>query len=192
METLNLSGSNEREEGRIKSLLWPTIRTGADVDYLAVQGFWVCTLVGLVTCFVSVISGNLILALVILALYHFGGVGVREHSPFAAALVLAFYVLDAVASYKMIFLPGPLVMRTIITALLFSNLRATWIAARWKPESDDAALPPRMSDTFVEGFRDTWPEWIWPKIRIPYFIFAFGLLVVGTAGIVMLALKGRL
>jgi hypothetical protein len=192
METLNLSGSAEREEGRIKSLLWPANRTGADVDYLAVQGFWICTLAGLVSCFVFVISGNLILALILLVLYHFGGVGVREHSPFAAAFVLAFYTLDNVVSYKMIFLPGPLIMRTIITALLFSNLRATWIAARWKPESDDAALPPRMSDTFLEGFRDTWLEWIWPKIRIPYFIFAFGLLVVGTAGIVMLVLKGRL
>lgn len=46
MQTLGLSDSTVRTEGRLKSLFWPSIQTGADVDYLAVQGFWVCTIVG--------------------------------------------------------------------------------------------------------------------------------------------------
>jgi hypothetical protein len=46
MQTLGLSDSTPRSEGRLKSLFWPSIQSGADVDYLAVQGFWVCTIVG--------------------------------------------------------------------------------------------------------------------------------------------------
>jgi hypothetical protein len=34
-----------RTEGRLKSLLWPSIRNGNDVDYLGAQGYWVCALV---------------------------------------------------------------------------------------------------------------------------------------------------
>jgi len=46
MQTLGLSDSTLRTESRLKSLFWPSIQSGADVDYLAVQGFWVCTIVG--------------------------------------------------------------------------------------------------------------------------------------------------
>ena len=48
MQTLGLSDSTIRSESRLKSLFWPSIQSGADVDYLAVQGFWVCTMVGVV------------------------------------------------------------------------------------------------------------------------------------------------
>jgi len=44
MQTLGLSDSTIRSESRLKSLFWPSIQSGADVDYLAVQGFWVCTM----------------------------------------------------------------------------------------------------------------------------------------------------
>jgi hypothetical protein len=189
METLNLSGSTPREEGRIKSLLWPTIRSGADVDYLAVQGFWICTFLA-VTSFAFLAMGGLIVtAFVVAIMMHFGGIGVREHSPFAASLVLGFYMLDTLASVKSLPGPGSLVFRTIFTALLLSNLRATWIAAKWKPESEEAALPPRMSGTFMDKFSDVWPAWIWPKARIIYFIFAFVILVLTASGIVLMFLR---
>jgi hypothetical protein len=45
MQTLGLSDSTVRTKSRLKSLFWPSIQSGADVDYLAVQGFWVCTIV---------------------------------------------------------------------------------------------------------------------------------------------------
>jgi hypothetical protein len=34
VETLNLSGSSARSESRLKSLFWPQIENGSDVDYL--------------------------------------------------------------------------------------------------------------------------------------------------------------
>ena len=191
METLNLSGSTPREESRLKSLFWPSIQSGADVDYLAVQGFWVCTLLAAISFGSLVMTGQFVSAFVVAILFHFGGIGVREHSPFAAVLTLAFYILDTLASWKMILTsPGGLIIRIVFTALLLSNLRATWIAATWKPESEEAALPPRMGDTFLEWFADRWPAWIWPKTKILYFIFAFGMLALTTAGVIILALRG--
>lgn len=192
METLNLSGSSPREEGRIKSLLWPSIRTGADVDYLAVQGFWVCTLLGAISFVFLVLAGQPVVALIAFVVLHFGGIGVREHSPFAAGLVLVFYLLDTLASLKMLAVsPGTLIVRIVFTALLLSNLRATWIAAAWKPESEEAVLPLRLGDTLTDKFADLWPAWIWPKVRILYFIFTFVMLVLATAGIIMMEIMNK-
>jgi hypothetical protein len=81
MQTLGLSDSTTRSESRLKSLFWPSIQSGADLDYLAVQGFWVCTIVGIVSLGVLVFADRPITGLLILFLFHFGGVGVREHIP---------------------------------------------------------------------------------------------------------------
>jgi hypothetical protein len=36
MQSLGLSGSRPRTEGKLKSLFWPSIASDTDVDYLAV------------------------------------------------------------------------------------------------------------------------------------------------------------
>ena len=88
------------------------------------------------------------MAAVVFLFFYLGGVGVREHSRFAATIVLVYYVIDTLASLgALVGSPGGMVMRVIITALLVSNLRATWIAAHWQSGSDEAALPPRLADT---------------------------------------------
>lgn len=127
MQTLGLSDSTTRTESRLKSLFWPSIQSGADVDYLAVQGFWVCTIVGVISFVVLTITGQPITGFATLVFFHFGGVGVCEHNPFAAAVVLIYYVADTLVT-------GIGVVRIIIGALLLSNFRATWIADHWKPE----------------------------------------------------------
>lgn len=191
MQTLGLSDSTTRTEGRLKSLFWPSIQSGADVDYLAVQGFWVCTAVGLLSFIFLFLAGQPISAFLILILFHFGGVGVREHNPFAAAIVLIYYLVDFFASIIFLFLnsPGIGVVRTIVIALLVSNLRATWIADHWKPESEEAALPPRFSETFFDKLVDRWPSFIWPKVKILYYIFSFVYLALIVAGLIIMALR---
>jgi hypothetical protein len=78
-----------RSEGRLKSLFWPSIQSGADVDYLAAQGFWVCTIVGVISLvFLALFARQPITGLLVFLLFHFGGIGVREHNPFAAAIIL--------------------------------------------------------------------------------------------------------
>ncbi len=193
MQTLGLSDSTPRSESRLKSLFWPSIETGADVDYLAVQGFWVCTFVGLLSLVFSTLAGQPISGLLIFLLFHLGGVGVREHNPFAAAVMLVYYLVDFLASFIFVSLnsPGIGVVKVIIIGLLLSNLRATWIAGNWKPDSDEAALPPRLGETFFDKLSDRWPAFIWPKVKVLYYIYSVGCLALIAAGLIVMVLRGR-
>jgi hypothetical protein len=191
MQTLGISDSTPRSESRLKSLFWPSIESGADVDYLAVQGYWVCTLVAALSFVVLFAARQPILAAVVFLLFHLGGVGVREHSRFAATIILVYYVIDTLASFRsLVASPGGIVLRVIITALLLSNLRATWIAAHWQSGSDEAALPLRLNDTWTDKFANKWPTWLWPKIRVVYYVLSIGLLLLVSLGLVVIALRG--
>jgi hypothetical protein len=184
MQTLGLSDTTTRSESRLKSLFWPSIQSGADVDYLAVQGFWVCTIVGVISLLTLVFAGQPITGILVFLIFHLGGVGVREHNPFAAVIMLAYYVLDWLTA------PRFSVIRIIFSALLVSNVRATWIAGAWKPDSEEAALPVRLADTFFDKLADRWPAFIWPKVKVLYYIFALGFLAVFVAGVIVMRLKG--
>jgi hypothetical protein len=186
MQTLGLSSTTPKTENRLKALFWPSVHTGADVDYLGAQGYWVCALVAILSFISSIFIGHPISGLFVLIFYYLGGVGVREHSRYAAAVVLIMFVADSVLSMN------SFVLRTLLTALLLSNLRATWIASRWKPASDEAILPPRLSDTWSDKFADQLPLWLWPKLRIPYYVFSAGFLFFLALGILMLLRHHRL
>src|SRR3982750_807079 len=130
MQTLGLADAGERSDSRLKSLFWPSIQSGADVDYLGAQGYWVCVLLAVVNFVVSVVTGHPFLGLLVLLYYFLSGVGVRERSIYAAAAVLFFYVVDSLAA-------GISVVRILFIALLVSNLRAIWMTFRWQPESEE-------------------------------------------------------
>ena len=134
-----------------------------------------------------------ILGVVLFLLFHLGGVGVREHNPFAAAIVLLYYVIDFLTSFVFVLFnsPGIGVVKIIVIALLLSNLRATWIAGNWTPDSEEAALPPRMGDTFFDKLSDKWPAFIWPKVKWLYYIFSFACLVLIVAGSIVTMLRGH-
>jgi hypothetical protein len=109
---------------------------------------------------------------------------VRERSRYAAAAVLVMYVADMLTS-------GLGVVRVTITALLLSNLRATWIASHWKPESEEAILPPRLGETWSDNFADRFPMCLWPKARVFYYVFSASLLALIAFSLVMSALQHR-
>ena len=178
METLNLSESTSRSDGRLKSLFWPTIQSATDVDYLGTQGYWVCALVAVISAALLLAMSQPIAAAATLLMYYVGGVGVRERSPYAAAAVLLMSLAEIVES-------GPSIPRIIFTALFLSNLRGTWIAAGWKADSEEAALPPRLNETLGDKLADQFPRWLWPKIRILYFIFSFAMLALVVAGLIL-------
>jgi hypothetical protein len=75
------------------------------------------------------------------------------------------------------------IVRVFVSALLLSNLRATWIAALWKPESEEAALPLRLSATWSDKFVDLFPQWLWPRIRIFYYVYAVCFFVLVDIGL---------
>jgi len=184
METLGLSDSSPRSESRLKSLFWPSITTASDVDYLGAQGYWICLLVAVLSFGFLAMTGQAITGVATLLFYYFGGVGVRERSRYAAAVVFVMYALDALFG-------GLGIVRIMIGALLLSNLRATWIAATWKPDSDEAALPPRLNETWSDKVVDRFPMWIWPKVRIAYYIYSGGFLALVVVGLVMMG-TGRM
>jgi hypothetical protein len=181
MQTLGLASSTPRSEGRLKSLFWPSIQTGSDVNYLGAQGYWVCALVALFSLVLSTVAGQAIVGVLVFLFYYLGGVGVRERSRYAATVVLVMYVADMATA-------APGVVRVVILGLLLSNVRATWIAARWKPESDQATLPPRLDETWSDKFVDKLPMKLWPMMRVPYYVLSAGLLVVAAFGVTMTAL----
>ena len=138
MQTLGLSDSDPRSESRIKSLFWPSIESGADVDYLGAQGYWVCAIVGTSSFLFSLLQGKPILGVTMLLFFYFGGVGVRERDLFAAVIVFVFYLVDTLVTVIFLVFATPwgmIVLRAVVTALLLSNLRATWMASSWRPIS---------------------------------------------------------
>lgn len=189
MQTLGISDSMSRSESRLKSLFWPSIESGVDVDYLAIQGYWVCTVVAALSLVVLFAAHQPIIGIITFLFFHLGGVGVREHSRFAASVVFIYYAIDTLASFKLLMAsPGMIVLRAIITALLLSNLRATWIAAHWKPGAEDAALPLRLSDTLADKFANDWPAWLWPKLKVIYYILSICWLLLVCLGLAAIAL----
>jgi hypothetical protein len=124
-----------------------------------------------------------------LLFFYLGAVGVREHSRVAAAVMFISYVIDTLASFKLLEgSPGMIVLRVIITALLLSNLRASWIAAHWQSTSDQASMRLRLSDTLLDRFANRWPSWVWPKTRVVDYILSIGVLLVVGQGLAVIAL----
>jgi hypothetical protein len=177
MQTLGLTDSAPRTENRLKSLFWPSIQNGNDVDYLGTQGLWVCTFVAVLSLAVFAFHGQEILGSIVFLFFYLGGVGVREHSRYAATVVFVLYLVDTLAAQ-----PGA--VRIGIAAVLLSNLRATWITSRWNPASEVAMNPPRLVETWSDKFTDTIPTWLWPKIRIPFYVFSIAFLMLEVVGVV--------
>ena len=186
MQTLGLSDSTPRTESRLKSLFWPSVETGNDVDYLGLQGYWVCTLIAVLS-FCFLVKANLIsqiIAVIVFLLFYLGGVGVRQRSSYAATIVFAMFLLDTAPVIRA-GLTGAIVLRVLLLALLFSNARATWIASRWRVNSEEATIPPRLDETWGDKFSNRLPSWLWPKVRYPYYLFSAVLVALLIAGVLI-------
>jgi hypothetical protein len=192
MQTLGLADAGERSDSRLKSLFWPSVQSGADVDYLGAQGYWICTLIAVVSLVFSLLQGRPFLAITLLLFFYFGGVGVRQRDPLAAGMVFLFYSIDTITTVIFMALASPWgmsVFRILITALLLSNVRATWIASKWKTDSEEAALPPRLNETWSDKFADQLPAILWPKARIAYYIFGACVLTLVSIGLAAMLAK---
>lgn len=176
MQTLDLSGSSKKSDGWLKSLLWPTVDNAWDVDYLGQQGFWICLIIGLVSlAFVAITAsevpslagriGALLFGLIVFFVYFVGGMGVRQSSWPAAAMIFSIYVIDQLSTGRV-----PSVLPIIIGAVLLSNLRAAFLASRWAPVVDGEDRPTRFNETFRDKLVDHVPPRAWPILKIPFFV----------------------
>ncbi len=195
MQSLNLSGNEKKSDGAIKSLLWPTVENAWDVDYLGQQGFWICFVIAIITlaftaitAFNSPLAGvraiTLISGAVESFVYFIGGMGVRQGSSAAAITVFTLYVIDQIAVGHI----G--VISIIIAAVLLSNARATILASRWKPASEDADCPTRFNETLRDRFVDQLPPRAWPILKYPFFALSTILLLLVVAGFTLRILHG--
>jgi MFS family permease len=181
MQTLGLSDTGKKSDGRLKSLLWPTVDNAWDVDYLGQQGFWICLIVGLLSLAIILISvlpdyanhaAGLAAGTAMFFVYFVGGMGVREASFPAAVTVFVTYAINQIGSGH-----APGVLSIIIGAVLLSNVRATFLASRWAPAKEDEDRPTRFNETLRDKLVDQVPPRAWPWMRIPFFIIASFLLI---------------
>jgi len=183
MQTLDLSGESKKSDGRLKSLLWPTVENAWDVDYLGQQGFWICLIIGVLSFgFIAIIASEStnpsvrlvtwIVGGVVAFVYFAGGIGVRQSSWPAALLVFVLYVVDQLSSGRI----G--VLSIIISGVLLSNVRATILASKWKPADESEDRPMRFNETLRDKLVDQLPPRAWPIVKYPFYLLAAGVLVL--------------
>jgi hypothetical protein len=171
MQTLGLSDSTPRTESRWRALFWPTIRNVGDLDYVTRQGLWICYLVAAGTVVMSAVSGFPVAGVFEGVFYFLAGVGVRQRNRFAGIAAFLGYLLSGFVLQRYAG-NGFGVARLIFLALLFANIRGNWLAARWATEEQLDFAPPRLDQTLADKLADQLPIWLWPKVRVIFYVIA--------------------
>lgn len=173
MQTLGLSGESKRSDGRLKSIFWPTVENAWDVNYLGQQGFWICLVIALFQTIGTALLGSalfLVLGGCTFVIFVIGGMGVRQASWPAAALIFTIFFAGMIDTLTKGNPPG--VLTIIAAAVLLSNVRAAFLASEWRPAAEGEDRPTRFNETFTDKLVDQLPAKAWPILRVPFFIMA--------------------
>jgi hypothetical protein len=184
MQTLGLSGETKRSDGRLKSIFWPTVENAWDVDYLGRQGFWICLIIAAFQLVVALASGNSLMIVTGVAaalVFAFGGMGVREASWPAAALVFAVFFVGLLYAMANGQFPG--ILSILAAGILLSNVRAAFIASERRPAAEDEDRPTRFNETFGDKLVDQLPAKAWPMLQIPFFVVAALIMLLSLASL---------
>ena len=187
MQSLNLEQKKERDDGRLKSIFWPTVENAWDVDHLGRQGFWICLVIAILQVVVSLATGSapaIAIGVAMAVAFFIGGMGVRQASWPAAALVFAIYFFNQVYALALGRFPG--ILGILAAGILLSNVRASFLASEWRPANDDEDRPTRFSESFGDKLVDQLPARAWPPLQIPFFVLGSILLVLTIAGMAVL------
>jgi hypothetical protein len=171
MQTLGLSDSTPRTESRWRALFWPTIRNEADCDYITRQGFWICSIVAVVTIVFSAFTGSIVDGAFEGVFFFLAGIGVRERSRVAAIAAFSAYLLSALVLQRYTG-AGFSIVRIIFLALLFANIRGNWLSARWEKDAQADLVGMRLNETIGDKFTDQLPALVWPKARFLFYVLA--------------------
>lgn len=183
MQTLGLSSESKRTDGRLKSIFWPTVENAWDVNYLGQQGFWICLVVGVLQLAGTLVMRSpvfLVFGIIAFLIFFIGGMGVREASWPAAALVFTIFLAGNVNSITMG--ASPSILGIISAGILLSNVRAAFLASEWRPAAQDEDRPTRFNETFTDKLVDQLPAKAWPVLKVPFFIIASLDLLLILAG----------
>jgi hypothetical protein len=186
MQNLGLSDSTPQTQGRLKSLAWPTIGGEWDVEYLTRQGFSLCFLIAGLSLLITIFSGSPV-GLLFVVYFYLAGVGIRARSRFAAVSAFVVYGLDFLTVVKAGIGPG-IIIKIIILVLLGTNVRATFLAAKWAATQTEPPTAP-SSDSFLDRFGDVWPRKMWPWAKYVFYAMTALMFLLLVAGIVAIALR---
>jgi hypothetical protein len=184
MQTLGLSQESKRSDGLLKSIFWPTVENAWDVDALGRQGFWLCLIIAAFQIVATLVSGNLLLMIIgaVSALtFIVGGMGVREKSWPAAALVFAIFFINLLYTVANRQFPGFLSIAA--ACILLSNVRAAFLASEWRPVSEDEDKPTRFNESLADKLADQLPSKAWPVLQIPFFVLTSLLMLMSITGL---------
>ena len=109
--------------------------------------------------------------------------GVRQASLPAAILVFASFLLGELVQVATGRLPG--VIGIIITCVLLSNVRGTFLASQWKPLEEGEDRPTRFNETLADKYIDQLPAKLWPVLQIPFIVLAITLFLFTLLGVVV-------
>jgi hypothetical protein len=184
MQTLGLSGESKRSDGRLKSIFWPTVENAWDVDNLGRQGFWICLIIAAFQLVVALATGDRIMIVTGVAaalVFLMGGMGVREGSWPAAALVFGVFFVGLLYTMANGQFPG--ILAILAAGILLSNVRAAFLASEWRPAAEDEDRPTRFNETFGDKLIDRLPAKAWPVLQVPFFGIAALILLLSLAGL---------
>ena len=184
MQTLGLSGETKRSDGWLKSIFWPTVENAWDVNYLGQQGFWICLIIAVLQALVGVFSGKPIFLVVYTTMalvFVLGGMGVREASWPAAAMVFAIFFTDILYPLALGRFPG--ILSILAAGILLSNVRAAFLASEWRPAREGEDRPTRFNESFWDKFVDQWPAKVWPVVQAPFFALVAIMLLLSLVGV---------
>jgi hypothetical protein len=188
MQTLGLSSQPQPTDNLFKRLFWPAIESQYDVDLLGQQGFWVCTIVAVLSLIVMLVLGTPVTGVFTALVFFLGGCGVRQRSVAAAAMVFTLYMINWLGGIVIGSVGNPLVP-LVILMLLFANVRATIMSRRWMAQpldSVDQEFPERSMETITDRFANKLPAAVWPKSRFVFFPVAGILLLLTITGVVIM------
>lgn len=141
-------------------------------------------MVAVIQVFLGLGSGSPIVHIASVAatlVFLMGAMGVREASWPAAAMVFALFFTDILYTLAVGRLPG--VLAIICAGVLLSNVRAAFLASRWKPASEGEDRPTRFNEDLRDLLIDQLPSKAWPILQIPFFSLAGLLLLLSLAGV---------
>jgi len=193
MQTLGLSSQPQPADNLFKRLFWPAIESQYDVDLLGQQGFWVCTIVAVLSLVVMIILGTPITGVFAALAFFLGGCGVRQRSVAAAVLVFSLYLVNFVGGIAIGAFGNPLI-QGVVLMLLFANVRATVLSRRWMAQPVDPIdqeFPERSMTTITDRFANKLPAALWPKTRYVFFPLAGILLLLTVVGVVVMKRQTR-
>jgi hypothetical protein len=154
---------------------------------LGQQGFWVCTVVAILSLILLTLLHMPIIGLFTAVVFFLGGCGVRERSISAAVLVFLLYLWNLIGGIILRSLGNP-IFQIVILMLLFANVRATILSRRWvaqPSEADGNELPERSQASVMERFANRLPVKLWPISKYVFFALAAILLLLSVAGVVI-------